>query len=207
MLPSPALYNAAKEGRTDVLAALIAAKSEVNAKINDRSPLHEAASNGHIEAAKVLITANADLHAKDLFQRTPLHDASINGHTEVVKLLLAANSDVNAKDGIDEGASTPLHWAASRGHATVAEVLIEAGSDINIKSHQEGFNTFIGGFFGYTPLDLARQGTTEGHRAVEAALLERQPVFKILSWIQSQWAFLTGAIGFTHKEDVNPSHI
>jgi ankyrin repeat protein len=201
---SPALFNAAKEGRPEVLAALIAAKADVNSKSNDRIPLHEAASNGHFEAAKVLINAGSDVDAKDLFQRTPLHEASINGHTEIVKLLLAANSDVNAKDGLDEGASTALHWAASRGHVAVVKVLIEAGSDVNTKTHREGFNITIASLFGYTPLDLARQGSTAGHREVEAALLEHQPLLKFISWIQSQWTHLTGAMGFARKEDVKP---
>jgi ankyrin repeat protein len=205
-LPSPALFNAAKEGRAEVLAALIAAKSEVNAKINDRVPLHEAALNGHTEAAKILINAGSVVDSKDLFQRTPLHEASMEGHTEIVQLLLAANADVNARDGIDEGACTPLHWAASRGHVTVVNILIEAGSDLNTKTHREGFNTLMGGFFGYTPLDLARQGNTDGHREVEAALLERQPLFKISVWIQSQWTLLSGAVGLTHKKDVNTCH-
>ncbi len=108
----------------------------------------------------------------------------MNGHTERVKLLLAANSDVNAKGGIDEGACTPLHWASSKGHVAVVKVLIEAGSDINTKTHREGFNTIIGGFFGYTPLELAQKANTDGHREIKAALLERQPFWTIVSWIQ-----------------------
>jgi hypothetical protein len=63
-------------------------------------------------------------------------------------------------------------------------------------------------FFGYTPLDFARQESTAGHRKVEAALLEHRPFFKIIWSMQSQWSHndshLPGAMGFAHKGGVNP---
>jgi hypothetical protein len=56
------------------------------------------------------------------------------------------------------------------------------GSDINTMTVIAGF------FFGYTPLDFARQESTAGHREVEAALLEHRPFFKIIWSMQSQWS-------------------
>lgn len=86
------------------------------------TPLHIVEIAG---IAKVLISAGADVNAKDSFNRTPLHYARTAG---IAKNIIAAGADVNAKDNFDR---TPLHLVKT---TSVAKVLIDAGADVNAKS-------------------------------------------------------------------------
>lgn len=60
-----------------------------------RTPLHNAANNGHIEVVKHLIKKEADVNVVDKYGRSPLHDAAKHGHIEVVEVLLKKVADVN----------------------------------------------------------------------------------------------------------------
>ncbi|XP_065342709.1 ankyrin repeat domain-containing protein 11 isoform X3 [Cloeon dipterum] len=57
------------------------------------TPLHEACNHGHLEVARCLINANADINARGLDDETPLHDATRNGHIKLVELLLQHGAD------------------------------------------------------------------------------------------------------------------
>ena len=78
-------------------------------KVADRTPLHEAASWGHMEIAELLIGKGADVNVKNGFGQTPLHWAAGNEGRQVAELLIAKGADVNAKD--DNG-WTPLDHAS-----------------------------------------------------------------------------------------------
>ena len=52
-----------------------------------RSPIHDAARDGNIEAVKQHLAAGADVNAKDGGGWTPLHWAAARGQTEVAELL------------------------------------------------------------------------------------------------------------------------
>ena len=65
--------------------------------------IHNAATDGNIEAVKQHIAASTDVNAKNEWgdgESTPLHYAAFNGHKEIVELLISEGADVNAKDGI-----------------------------------------------------------------------------------------------------------
>ena len=83
-----------------------------------------------LELARLLLTAGADVNAKNKWGSTPLHAAAREGHTEAVRLLLEAGADVNAEN---EDGETPLHWAAWEGHTDVVRLLLAAGADVNAK--------------------------------------------------------------------------
>ncbi|XP_042698023.1 ankyrin repeat and SOCS box protein 5 isoform X3 [Chrysemys picta bellii] len=113
----------------------------------DRSPLHEAASQGRLLSLKTLLSQvmpmwflkhfpflsylmttqkkgyNVDTLTID--QVTPLHEACLGDHVGCARILLEAGANVNATtiDGV-----TPLFNACSRGSASCAELLLEYGA-------------------------------------------------------------------------------
>ena len=63
--------------------------------------LHEACGKGHLECAKALLGAGADINKQDNDGETPLMLAAWNGKIEVVRELLkrGAKKDLKNKDG------------------------------------------------------------------------------------------------------------
>ena len=85
-----------------------AVKSEPTTVKAPNISIHQAASQGKIEAVKQHLATGADVNAKDKFGSTPMHTAARFGQKEVSELLIAKGSDVNAKN--DDGV-TPLDTA------------------------------------------------------------------------------------------------
>jgi ankyrin repeat protein len=84
------------------------------------TPLHLAAFFGHLDAARLLLDAGADVHAvsQNSLTNTPLHAATAGKHEEVALLLLdnGARSDV-----VDAGGYTPLQIATQNQLQAVIE--------------------------------------------------------------------------------------
>ena len=127
-----------------------------------RTPLHIAASEGHLDICKLLVEKGAMVNRSDRWGLAPLDDAHRHQYIEVVEFLqkqggkfgsasLASNLLSACVDGdVDEvkslldygkvslGASdhdrrTPLHIAASEGHYKIVQLLCERGADVNAK--------------------------------------------------------------------------
>ena len=62
------------------------------------TPLHYAASLGHVDLCELLIRYGADTDAKTSKLETPLHLAIARGHAEVVALLLKYNARLDIRD-------------------------------------------------------------------------------------------------------------
>lgn len=97
----------------------MSAQVEDRGQKNDCTPLMEAASAGHVDVIKLLISHNADINAQSSTGNTPLMYACAGGHMEAVKELLLASANVEAHN---ENGHTPLMEAASAGQVEIAKV-------------------------------------------------------------------------------------
>lgn len=72
VFPSTPLHRASKNGRKEVVAALIAAGVDPNIRTHNGTPLHEAACFGKSSVVRMLLSTGADLDAVDSEGRTVL---------------------------------------------------------------------------------------------------------------------------------------
>lgn len=95
------------------------------------TPLHLAASRGHIGVLRLLISENTvSLEEKGHGEKTPLRLSCDNGHLEATELLLAHGARVNARDKTN---LTSLHAAAHRGDLGTVALLVKYGAQIQAK--------------------------------------------------------------------------
>ncbi|XP_061690116.1 ankyrin repeat and SOCS box protein 5 [Syngnathoides biaculeatus] len=99
----------------------------------DRSPLHDAASQGRLLALRTLIVQGHNVNSVTLDQVTPLHEACLGDHAPCARALVDAGADVDAPTV--EG-NTPLVNACAVGSVACAEVLLENGARAQSLAHQ-----------------------------------------------------------------------
>jgi ankyrin repeat protein len=118
------------------------------ARSEGATALHVAAIAGDRAMVDLLLSARADVNARDdTYQMTPIAWANEEGHREMVRHLY------------DRGAEVDLHQAAAYG-------LVEHVKDL-VRSSRRQVNVVVGG---WTPLQLA---TIWGHPEVVELLLSR----------------------------------
>ena len=143
----------------EIAQILIQSGARVDARgINQKTPLHQAATYNHAGLTKILLENGADPSAKESFGGgTPLHVACEGvpeisaqgemvrrGALETVDALLRGGARPNARD---KHGITPLHTAARFLHIHVVDRLIAAGADIQARTDA-----------GWTPLHFAAAG-------------------------------------------------
>ena len=166
------LFEAAAEGDTAVVKALLEAGAEVDAKCPDRSycgrfeidnpgpdePLVEAfgatalviaAANGRADAVNALLEAGAEVDAKTSDGATALIAAAFaKGGADAVNALLEAGAEVNATISTGEAAwpDGAVALAARRGDVAMVKALLEAGADVDAKGPggETGLLTAVG---------------------------------------------------------------
>ena len=121
------------------------------------TPLHQAVRDGQTETALALVSAGADIHARDENGIAPLHEAAGKGNTEVALALVSAGADIDARaiNGM-----TPLYAAASMGNTEVALALFSAGADIHARTDNGSTPLHVAVTLGQTQtlLDLVHAG-------------------------------------------------
>ncbi|XP_007189048.2 ankyrin repeat and SOCS box protein 5 isoform X2 [Balaenoptera acutorostrata] len=90
----------------------------------DRSPLHEAASQGRLLALRTLLS---QVNAITIDGVTPLFNACSQGSPSCTELLL----EYGAKPQLESCLPSPTHEAASKGHHECLEILISWGIDVD----------------------------------------------------------------------------
>ena len=98
----------------------------LDAPVEGRTPLFQAAAKGQLMVVKTLINWRADVNSNRSANReTALHAAAAGGHKAVVEALLEAKADPNATSAQGR---TPLSIAAGLGYTAVVETLLERGA-------------------------------------------------------------------------------
>jgi ankyrin repeat protein len=144
------LNVAARAGQAEMVALLIQRGADVKARdLTGYTPLIEAVlSPNGLEAAKLLLAANADPDAEDGYCEggSALHWAASQGNVAMAELLLAVGMDINQQTGASAyfPGFTPLHEAARFSQFAMVAYLVEHGAAINVRDKH-----------GATPLSVA----------------------------------------------------
>ncbi|XP_052182913.1 ankyrin repeat-containing protein ITN1-like isoform X2 [Diospyros lotus] len=119
------LHEAAIQGKTDSLKDILGKDPLILQRVmvgcTVHTPLHVAASGGHLEFVRELLNNNEAL-ARVLDKRrwSALHLAAANGYHEIVEVLVKANANMCLT--LDGDGRNPLHLAAMEGHVSVLRV-------------------------------------------------------------------------------------
>mmetsp|Transcript_31645 Transcript_31645/g.69161 ORF Transcript_31645/g.69161 Transcript_31645/m.69161 type:complete len:175 (-) Transcript_31645:327-851(-) len=94
------LHQAAFSGEVDIIAALLKAGANVNAKCNDGdTPLHYASAQGNVSCLTPLVKAGADLEARDMDGESPLDVAPSMKVKGLLRKLLDEKDNSDNSDG------------------------------------------------------------------------------------------------------------
>lgn len=83
-------------------------------------PIHTAAGNNFIGAAKLLVEGGAEVNVFQSSRISPLHLAAQNGNIDMIILLLESGASVEVKDDMGK---TAADLASEKGHADIAQIL------------------------------------------------------------------------------------
>ncbi|CAD7695177.1 unnamed protein product [Ostreobium quekettii] len=142
--PDKMLLRAARRGNSKKVLKALRAGADVNAAHGkfEETPLLLATQMGHVDLARILIEAGADLESADRDGLTPLTTAIFMRNMKMVEMLLEAGADPKgvsasytfaADDGVDEDEDdayqfTPLFAAAQVGDVRIVQALLAAGA-------------------------------------------------------------------------------
>jgi ankyrin repeat protein len=153
------IHIAAKNGRTDILEALLANGADINSTISSRTffagglgdtdksnqtPLHVAVEHADYKTVEFLVNKGADVKAKDQYGRMPLQLLALTGIETKEKGECLINNGAKLDTPGAPFGRTPLLAAAGKNNCEAAELLLENGADIYATDR-----------FGKTALDIA----------------------------------------------------
>lgn len=97
---------------------------------NGKSALMVAAKTGHLELARVLVQAGADVNETTETQGTPFMFAVLGGHEDLARWLLRQGADINT---VGSNGWTALTIAAAKGNVHLLQWLIGQGADTQVR--------------------------------------------------------------------------
>ncbi|WP_439622304.1 ankyrin repeat domain-containing protein [Gemmata sp.] len=141
--PNPALFYAL--AHPDVVRVLLTAGAKSKGRFkpiryskgfmtdNGQTLLHYAADKGHVETAKLLLEAGADMNSRDaLLGETPLQCAAMFGRVEMIRFLLDQKASVRGTTGM-----VAMSRAGGDNRAAVIRILRNAGVPLDLFSALE----------------------------------------------------------------------
>ncbi|KAM6228291.1 ankycorbin-like isoform 2-T3 [Spheniscus humboldti] len=151
------LLQAVENGDPEKVASLLGKKGASATKQDSegKTAFHLAATKGHAECLRIMVTHGADVTAQDGAGHSALHLAAKNSHPDCIKMLLQSKCPA---DSTDNSGKTALHYAAVCGCLQAVQLLCEHKCLINVKDLD-----------GNIPLLLAVQS---GHMGVCKYLLD-----------------------------------
>ncbi|XP_058919210.1 ankycorbin isoform X2 [Kogia breviceps] len=126
------LLQAVEHGDAEKVASLLGKKGASATKHDSegKTAFHLAATKGHVECLRVMVTHGVDVTAQDTAGHSALHLAAKNSHHECIKKLLQSKCPA---ESIDSSGKTALHYAAAQGCLQAVQVLCEHKSPVNLK--------------------------------------------------------------------------
>ncbi|KAF6357460.1 retinoic acid induced 14 [Rhinolophus ferrumequinum] len=126
------LLQAVENGDAEKVASLLGKKGASATKQDSegKTAFHLAATKGHVECLRVMVTHGVDVTAQDTAGHSALHLAAKNNHHECVRKLLQSKCPA---ESIDSSGKTALHYAAAQGCLQAVQALCEHKSPINLK--------------------------------------------------------------------------
>lgn len=126
------LLQAVENGDAEKVASLLGKKGASATKQDSegKTAFHLAATKGHVECLRVMVTHGVDVTAQDTAGHSALHLAAKNSHHECVRKLLQSKCPA---ESIDNSGKTALHYAAAQGCLQAVQALCEHKSPLNLK--------------------------------------------------------------------------
>ncbi|NWS30126.1 RAI14 protein, partial [Polioptila caerulea] len=126
------LLQAVENGDPEKVASLLGKKGASATKQDSegKTAFHLAATKGHAECLRIMVTHGADVTAQDGAGHSALHLAAKNSHPDCIKRLLQSKCPV---DSTDNTGKTALHYAAACGCLQAVQLLCEHKCPANIK--------------------------------------------------------------------------
>ncbi|NXI10596.1 RAI14 protein, partial [Irena cyanogastra] len=126
------LLQAVENGDPEKVASLLGKKGASATKQDSegKTAFHLAATKGHAECLRIMVTHGADVTAQDGAGHSALHLAAKNSHPDCIRRLLQSKCPT---DSTDNSGKTALHYAASCGCLQAVQLLCEHKCPINIK--------------------------------------------------------------------------
>ncbi|UCG87332.1 MAG: ankyrin repeat domain-containing protein [Gemmatimonadota bacterium] len=161
-LGAQTIIDAAREGDAGRVRELLVSDPELAHATDDdgRTPLHYAASRGHVEVAITLLESGAEIDALEQDDETPLHYAAWRSQLETGRLLIAAGADLEVRN---RWGRTPLLIVAREtGDIDFARLLVDAGAEVNARDRYQASSLDLAAWRGFADvIDLLLDNDAE----------------------------------------------